>query len=60
MIGEAAIANDLWRGMAWEDKEAVLQDKFSVNVYKALESSGKWDELNFEQKRQFYIQILLK
>ncbi|MFP9055404.1 hypothetical protein, partial [Enterococcus faecalis] len=23
----------------------------SVNVYKALESSGKWDELNFEQKK---------
>ena len=28
IIGEAAIANDWWDGMAWEDK-AVLKDNFS-------------------------------
>src|SRR5699024_8030718 len=36
IIGEAAIANGRWDGMAWEDKQAVLKDNFSETVYKAI------------------------
>lgn len=50
IIGESAIVNGWWEGMAWEDKAVILNDEFSKTTYKALEESGKWNEMSIEQK----------
>lgn len=50
VIGEAAIANGWWDGMAWEDKQAVLKDNFSEVVYQAIVDEGTWDKLTWEEQ----------
>ena len=50
IIGEAAIQNGYWDGMAWEDKQAILKDNFSETVYKAIEDEGTWDNLSWEEQ----------
>lgn len=50
MIGEAAIVNGRWDSMSWSNKELILEDQFSINVFKALEDTEKWNELSVEQK----------
>lgn len=50
IIGESAIVNGWWDGMAWEDKAVILEDEFSQTAYKALEESGKWNEMSIEEK----------
>ncbi|WP_407372328.1 phage tail tape measure protein [Carnobacterium sp.] len=50
IIGESAIVNGWWDGMAWDDKAVILEDEFSQTTYKALEQSGKWNEMSIEEK----------
>lgn len=50
IIGEAAIANGYWEGMAWEDKQAILKDNFSETVYQAIVDEGTWDKLSWEEQ----------
>lgn len=50
IIGEAAIQNGYWDSMAWEDKQAVLQDNFSETVYQAIVDEGTWDKLSWEEQ----------
>lgn len=50
VIGEAAIMNGWWDGMAWEDKQAVLKDNFSDVVYRAIQDEGSWAKLTWQEQ----------
>lgn len=50
IIGEVAIEQGRWDGMAWEDKEAVLKDNYSLTTYEAIVSNGTWANLEWEER----------